>query len=753
MSEIRLVSRRSFLSELAAAGAFVLGTPLLSSQADAQDAAKEGKDTWDPDLFLSIDPDGTTRIVAHRSEMGTGIRTALPTIIADELDADWERVVIKQATGNKRFGDQNTDGSKSVIQFYDRMRAVGATARQMLIAAAAQKWKVEAAELSTDKHVVVHAKTKRKVGYGELVALAKQQAVPKKETLIFKNPADYRYIGKPMPITDLKDLCTGRGIFGIDAEMPGMVFATVARPPVFGSQLEKVDDSEALKVPGVLRTAVIAPFKAPHVFQALGGVAVIAENTWAALKGRKALKITWSKSPHDRYDSDDYKKSLLETVHKPQKVARVTGDVDQALATSATTHEADYYAPHLTHAPMEPPMAVASFKDGKVIAHTCTQNPQAVQSAVAGALKIKPDDVECHVTLLGGGFGRKSKPDYVVEAAHLSKEVGKPVKVVWTREDDIQHSYFHSVSAMHLKGGLDKDGKPQALLYRSAFPTIASTFSPQANSGASFELSMGMTDMPYQIPNYRAENGPAQNHVRIGWLRSVCNVFHAFALHSFIDELAHLAKQDPLDYLLATLGPDRKIDPSKEKAQYANYGQSQDKHPIDTGRLRHVIEKAAEMANWKDQQKKKKPGRGLGIAAHRSFLAYVAAVATVEVDENGKVSIPRMDLAVDAGTIISPDRVHAQMEGAAVFGASLALFGEITAKEGRIQEGNFDTYPVARMAEAPREIHVHLVKSSAPPCGVGESGVPPIAPAICNALFAANGTRVRDLPIVKRNKG
>lgn len=751
MSDIRVVSRRSFLGELAAAGAFVLGTPLLSSQAHAQDAKKEA--TWNPDLFLSIDPDGTTHIVAHRSEMGTGIRTALPTIIADELDADWERVVIEQAAGDKRFGDQNTDGSKSVVVFYDRMRAIGATARQMLISAAAKKLKVDPSELTTEKHVVVHAKTKRKISYGELVALAKKEAVPAKDTLTFKKPEDYRYVGKPMPITDLKDLCTGKGMFGVDAEMPGMVYATIARPPVFGSTLEKVDDTEALKVPGVIRTAVIAPFKAPHLFQALGGVAIIAENTWAAIKGRKALKITWSKSPHDSYDSDEYKKTLLETVNKPQKVARVTGDVDKALSSAAKTHEADYYAPHLAHASMEPPMAVASFKDGKVIAHACTQNPQAVQSAVAGALKIKPTDVECHVTLLGGGFGRKSKPDYVVEAAHLSKEVGKPVKVVWTREDDIQHCYFHSVSAMHLKGGIDKDGKAQALLFRSAFPTIASTFSPRAGSGAPFELSMGVTDMPYRIPNYRAENGPAKNHVRIGWFRSVCNVFHAFGLHSFIDELAHLAKKDPLDYLLQTLGPDRKIDPSKEKAQYANYGQPLDKHPVDTGRLRHVIEKAAEMANWKDEQEKKKPGRGLGIAAHRSFLAYIAAVATVEVDADGKVTIPRMDLAVDVGTIITPDRVHAQMEGAAVFGASLTLFGEITAKNGKIQERNFDSYRVARMPEAPKEINVHLVKSNAPPAGVGEPGVPPVAPAICNALYAANGNRVRELPIVKRAKG
>ncbi len=746
MNEIRIINRRHFLGHLASAGAFVLGMPVL---ARAQGEENEAS-VWKPDLFLSIEPNGTTRIVAHRSEMGTGIRTALPTIIADELDADWERVVIEQAIGDKRLGDQNTDGSRSVVRFYDNMRAIGASARQMLIAAAAQKWEVDATELTTDKHVVVHRQSDRKAGYGELVELAGRQAVPEPDSLTFKKPEDYRYVGKPMPITDLKDLCRGKGVFGVDAEMPGMVFATVARAPVFGSTLEKMDDVETLKVPGVIRTAVIPPFKSPHSFQALGGVAVIAENTWAAIKGRKALKLTWSKSPHESYDSATYKKSLLETVGKPQeKVVREVGDVDKALGESAKTHEANYYAPHIAHAPMEPPMAVASFKDGKVVTHAATQNPQAVQAAVSAAMGIKPEDVECHVTLLGGGFGRKSKPDFVVEASHLSKEIGKPVKIVWTREDDIQFDYFHTVSAMHLKAGLDQDGKPQALLFRSAFPTISSTFTTGATTGATFELSMGLNDMPYQIPNHRAENGPAANHVRIGWLRSVCHAFHAFGLHCFIDELAHLANVDPLDYLLATLGPPRQVDPTQEKADYANHNQPLSKYPIDIGRLRHVIEKAAESANWREEQRNKKPDRGLGIAAHRSFLAYVAAVATVEVDEDERISIPRMDLAVDAGTIINPDRVRAQMEGAAVFGASLALFGEITAKHGRIQQSNFDTYRVARMAEAPKEIHIHLVESDEPPAGVGESGVPPIAPAIGNALFAAVGRRVRDLPMVK----
>ncbi|MEM7388143.1 MAG: molybdopterin cofactor-binding domain-containing protein, partial [Verrucomicrobiota bacterium] len=307
--------------------------------------------------------------------------------------------------------------------------------------------------------------------------------------------------------------------------------------------------------------------------------------------------------------------------------------------------------------------------------------------------------------------------------------------------------YFHAVAAMHLEAGLDEKGKATALLHRSAFPTIASTFAPGAKSGAPFELSMGLTDMPFHIPNFRAENGPAENHVRIGWLRAVCNVFHAFALHSFMDELAHLAGQDPLDYLLDALGKPRQLDLKAENVDYGNYGQPLDRYPIDTGRLRHVIEKVAEQSNWRSTSPK--PGRGMGIAAHRSFLAYVAVVATVDVDAEGQITLPRMDIAIDAGKLINPDRVHAQMEGCAVFGASIALYGEITAKNGRIQQTNFNSYRVARMAEAPKEIHIHLVESDEPPGGVGEPGVPPVAPAIGNALFAANGQRVRDLPMVK----
>jgi isoquinoline 1-oxidoreductase beta subunit len=744
MNSIDLVTRRTFLGSVFSAGAFVLGARLLPLDAFASTGAASGADNaaWHPSVYLGIETDGTVIIVAHRSEMGTGIRTGLPMIVADELDADWARIKVEQALGDVKYGSQNTDGSCSIRDFGDAMRDAGATARLMLERAAATKWGVPADQCKAQNHQVVHASTNRKLGYGELASLAAQQPVPKKEELKYKPASEYRYIGKDFPTVDRDDISAGRGTFGIDARMPGMVYASIERSPVLGAKLKTFDDQEAKKAPGVLQVVVIPGFKPPLGFQALGGVAVIANNTWSAIKGREALKVEWDASEHASYDSAAYKKELFETVRKPQKAARNVGDVDAEFAKGGKTHEAEYYVPHLSHAPMEPPAAVAEFKDGKVVVYAATQNPQAVQDTVATALGIDKKDVECHVTLLGGGFGRKSKPDYVAEAALLSKAVGKPVKVAWSREDDIRFDYYHTVSAMYLKAALDEKGKPTAWLQRCAFPTIGSTFAgPVAKTAQGFELEMGWTNLPFAVPNHRAENGPAESHVRIGWLRSVANIQHAFAIHSFVDELAHLAKRDPVEYLLDVLGEPRKIDLGGRSPLAAKY-------PLDTGRLRNVIQLAAERSDW--AKKKPSKGRGLGIAAHWSFYTYVAAVVEVEVDANGKVKIPRVDLAVDAGRVITPDRVKAQFEGAAVFGAGIALMNEITASGGAIQQSNFHDYQVARITEAPMETRVHIVQSDAPPAGVGEPGVPPMAPAICNAIFAATGKRIRELPIKKQ---
>jgi isoquinoline 1-oxidoreductase subunit beta len=732
---ITVITRRGFLGRTFTAGALVLGTRFLPVKATAADA------TWQPNVYLGLEPDGRVIIIAHRSEMGTGIRTSLPMIVAEELEADWARVKIQQAIGDAKYGSQDTDGSESIRDFYDPMREAGATARMMLESAAASKWGVPVSECRAKNHEVLHAKADRKLGFGELVPLASKQPVPKKEQLKFKSPAEYRYVGKNVPITDLDDILAGHAVFGMDARVPGMVYASIEHPPVFGGKLKTYDDAEARKVHGVSKTLTIPPFKPPYAFQPLGGVAVIADNTWAAMQGRRKLKIDWDLGPNTSLDSIAYKKTLQDTARKACKVARSDGNVDAVFKTATKVHEAEYYVPHLAHASMEPPVAVADFKNGKVELWASTQNPQAVQDTVAKAMGLKPADVTCHVTLLGGGFGRKSKPDYCAEAAILSKQMGKPVKVVWTREDDIRFDFYHAVAAMYIKAATDEKGRPTAWLQRSVFPPIGSQDDVAAKYGT-FELDMGWNDVPFDIPNFRAECGPADTHIRIGWMRSVANIPHAFAVQSFTDELAAAAGRDRVEYLLDLLGKPRKIDlrpPAERKGP--------DPYMLDIARMRRVIEIAAEQSGWA----KKKPGNGraLGIAVHRSFLTYVATVVEVEVDKD-KLRIPRVYMALDTGKVINPDRVRAQLEGASVFGASIALMGEITAANGRVQQSNFNTYPVARLNEAPVETHVHIVPSSAPPAGVGEPGVPPMSPAICNAIFAATGKRIRELPIKKQ---
>jgi len=734
-------SRRGFLGQMFSAGTLILGAgPLASS-------AAQSPQPWMPNVFVGIAPNGLVTIIAHRSEMGTGIRTALPMLLAEELEADWKRVKVEQALGNTKYGSQNTDGSCSIRDFVDVIKESGASARLMLERAAAAKWGVPAGEVEARNHEVVHTKSGKKAGFGELVALAAKQPVPKKEELKFKPASAYRYVGKDVPIIDQDDIVAGKGTFGMDARVPGMVYASIERSPVYGGVLKSFDDAAAKQVKGVEGTVVIEGFKPPHNFQALGGVAVIANSTWAAMQGRKKLKVEWDSGKNATFDSAAFKKSLQTTARAPQKVVRNVGNVDAAFSSAAKTIEAEYYVPMLSHAPMEPPVAVADFKDGKVTCWCPTQNPQAVQETVGAALGIKKEDVICHVTLLGGGFGRKSKPDYVAEAALISKKLGKPVKVVWSREDDIRFDFYHTVAAMYMKAGVDQQGKPTAWLQRSVFPSISSTFDASSEYGFDVELGMGLVDTPWAIPNQRAENGPAKNHVRIGWMRAVANIYHAFGVHSFIDELAASAGRDRVEYLLATIGADRKIDFEAEGTKFWNNGQPLDKFPFDTARLRRVIQLAAEKSGWANYKPTK--GRALGIAAHRSFLTYVAAVVEVEVDDKGVVRIPRVDLAIDAGQIIHPDRVKAQFEGAAVFGTSIAMMGEITAADGRIQQSNFHNYPVARMNESPMITNVHIVPSDAAHSGVGEPGVPPIAPAITNAIFAATGKRIRELPIKK----
>lgn len=744
------VSRRGFLASVSAGSLVLMGKQLGAQEVRLAEAGTTDAEQFAPDFFVSIATDGQVSIVAHRSEMGTGIRTGLPRVVADELEANWQRVSILQAPGDKRLGDQNTDGSNSIRFFFQRMRVAGATARTMLERAAAKTWGVSADQCFADNHQVKHRGSDRVAGFGELVEVARTLDVPAADELTLKPRDRWRYIGKDAPITDLEDILTGRATFGIDARMEGQLFAVIARPPVVRGRVKSFDASEAKKIPGVVSVVEIPGFEGAPMFNPLGGIAVCATSTWAAWQGRDALSIEWEQGPNAEYDTESFARELKTTAQQPGQALRTVGDAAAVLENSSRVIRADYSVPHLSHAPMETPCAVADVKtdsQGKVTAcHvlTATQNPQAVQQAVGPAMGMDPDDVLVNVTLLGSGFGRKSKPDYCVEAAILSRELKRPVHVTWTREDDIQHDYYHAISAIHVEAAVDSQGRPQAWLQRAVYPTIGSTFDASSNSAASWEAEMGHTDLPFDVPNLQLEVGEAESHVRIGWLRSVCHIQQNFAVGSFADELAHAAGRDPLEFWLDLLGPDREID--MKAAGLGNRGASTDEYPYDIARLKNVLKRAAEKAQWNRRSELPK-GRGLGIACSRSFLGYTGHVVEVEVSRSGQIQIPRVWVSLDAGTIVSPDRVLSQLEGAAIMGATQALYGKISFSQGRADQSNYDGYQMVRMADSPREIVADVVESTAPPAGVGETGVPSFAPALCNAIFAATGKRIRDLPI------
>lgn len=745
------LNRRQFLETV---GGLALAVS-VSGVIRAQEAPRYGAEGMphgtvdDPLVFVEIGEDGIVTVTVHRSEMGQGVRSGLPLIVADELEADFSRVRVKQAPGDEpRFGNQNTDGSRSVRHFFDPMRRVGAAARVMLEAAAAAQWNVPVSSVRAIHHEVVHADSGRKLGYGALAKAAAKQPVPAREALRLKDPAQFRYIGKEgVHLLDGPSIADGTAQYGIDVRLDGMLHAVIARAPVWGGKVKSFKSDEALTVRGVVKVVEIPGTPLPSAFQPKSGVAVIARDTWAAIKGREALRIEWDDGVHASYDSGTYRAELEAAVRKPGQVSREAGDFDGAYAKAAKKVEAEYYLPHIAHATMEPPNATARIVNGHCEVWAPTQAPQGLREDVAKRLGLTPDQVTVHVTLLGGGFGRKSKCDFAIEAALLSKEMGgQPVKVTWTREDDLHHDFFHTVSVERLQAGLDAKGKAVAWLHRSAAPTIISTFAPDPKQQAAFEQGMGLVNVPFDVPNLRIENPPAAAHTRIGWFRAVSNIPHAFAVQSFVAELAAAAGRDHRDYLLELIGPGRPIDPAQLSDTW-NYGESPKLYPYDTARLRRVIETATRAANW---GRKLPKGRGLGLASHYSFVSYVAAVVEVEVGKDGGLSIPRVDVAFDCGPAVYPDRVRSQLEGAVNMGVSLAMTGEISFRNGRPQQNNFHEYTLTRIHEAPRDIRVHIVPTkdwNMPLGGVGEPGLPAIAPAICNAIYAATGKRIRQLPI------
>jgi isoquinoline 1-oxidoreductase beta subunit len=752
------VSRRSFLI---GAGGFVVAAQFLPAGAFAEMHAGGDYETGagamphgvvtDPHVFVSIAKDGTVTIIAARAEMGTGAaRTTLPFILADELDADWQRCKVQQGVGNEeKYGNQDTDGSRSVRHWIQPLRHMGAAVRQMLVLAAAKRWGVDAGDVEAVNHEVINKKTGQKLGYGDVAEDAMALPVPPPDQVKLKKPEDFRYIGRgTIKPVDQHDITTGKAIYGIDARVPGMKYAVIARPPVFGGKVASYDAAETMKVPGVEKVVAIEGTPAPAKFQPLGGVAVIAKNTWAALQGRDKLKIQWDDGPNASYDSAAFRRQMEETAQRPGQVVRNDGDAEKALASAAKVITAQYYLPHLSHAQMEPVSATANFANGKLEVWTSVQSPGGAREELATKLKLKPEDVTLNNLLLGGGFGRKSKCDYAIEAALLSQAANAPVKVIWTREDDIRNGYYHTVSVERIEAGLDQSGKVIAWRHRSVAPSILSIFAPDQTHEAPFELGMGFVDNPFAIANLRCENGEAAAHTRIGWFRSVSNIPHGFAVQSMVAEIAAATNRDPKEMLLELIGPDRIVDPRKSASveKFWNYGDPFETYPIDTARLKNVVELAAAKADW---GKPLPPRHGLGIAVHRSFLTYVATVVEAAVDEKGNLSVPRVWTAIDAGFVANPERIRSQIEGAAVMGLALAKYGAITFKNGRVEQGNFDTYQVTRIDESPGETQTIIVQHGidAPSSGVGEPGVPPFAPALCNAIFAATGKRIRTLPI------
>jgi isoquinoline 1-oxidoreductase beta subunit len=752
-SSVASLNRRDFLLGASALGGLVL-LATTTRIVKAEEAKKYGADgmphgwKYDPLAFIAIAEDGTVTVVVHRSEMGQGVRTGMPLIIADELEADWSKVRVQQATADEeKYGNQDTDGSRSTRHFFDPMRRCAASARTMLEAAAAKAWGVSASEVQAVNHEVVHARSGRKASYGSLARDAARLPVPAQDSLKLKAPAQFRYIGKSAHLIDGPDIVQGKARYGIDTRLDGMLYAVIARSPVFGGKVARYDAAQALAMPGVVKVVEIEGTPGPAQFQPLSGIAIVANDTWIAIKARKTLEIDWDDGANGTYDSKAYRAQMEESARKSGTVLRDVGDVDAAMASAARRVEADYYLPHIAHATMEPPAAAARIVNGRCEVWAPTQAPQVTRQDISRRLGIPFENVTVHVTLLGGGFGRKSKPDFALEAALLSKEVGgRPVKVTWTREDDLHHDYLHTVSVERLQAGLDAKGKPTAWLHRSVAPSIASIFGPDSGHEAPFEQNMGFVNLPYDIPNMRMENPEAKAHTRIGWFRSVSNIPHAFAVQSFVAELAAAAGRDHRDYLLDVIGPARRIDPESLKDDW-NHGESPRRYPVDTGRLRRVIERVTDECGWGSKLSK---GEGRGLAAHYSFVSYAAAVVQVAVDSKGGITIPRVDIAFDCGPQVNPDRIRSQLEGAVVMGVSLATLGEITFANGRVEQDNFHQYQVTRIDSAPRDIRIHLIPQtdwSMPLGGVGEPGLPPIAPALCNAIFAATGKRIRQLPI------
>jgi isoquinoline 1-oxidoreductase subunit beta len=723
------ISRRQFVvgGAIAGAGALVIGVRLPGLLLQAQESAAGAKKA-EPnpfDAYVHVKPDGHITLIVAKSEMGQGIKTGLAMILAEEAEVDFDSVSVEQAeTRPAIYAHMGTGGSGSTQENFMPLRRAGATVRQLMITAAAAKWNVPPAECEAQKGVVLHEKSDRQAGYGELVEAARKLPLPDPEKVEVKDEADFKLIGHATPRVDVPAKVNGTAQFGIDVRVPEMVFAVVGRCPTFGGKAASFEGSKAKAVQGVLDVFEI-PAMGARMFTA-GGVVVVADSTWAAMKGRDALQITWDRGAAASESSEGMWEALRSAAAKPGTRVRNDGDVDAALSNGAKKVEALYELPLLAHATMEPMNITAQVRGSEAEVWAPTQSPDWVQATVAQVLGLKPEKVVVHTTLMGGGFGRRYMADYPAEVAQIAKVVGKPVQLVWTREDDMMHDFYRPATCHRMRGAVGAGGRPVAWFHTLASASIKGYWDPKGDPAN--DESGGARQMPYAIPNVRMEFNGVTSAVPRAWWRSVEHSFNGFAVESFIDELAAAAGQDPMQFRRGLL-----LKPADWKPRF--------EYDPDPARLLGVLNLVAEKSGW---AKPLPEGKGRGIAAYHSFGSYFAEVAEVTVS-GGAFKIDRIVAAVDCGQIVNPESVRSQTEGAIIYGLSAALKNEITIKNGAAEQTNFDGYDPIRINEAP-PIEVHLISSKEDPGGMGEPGLPPIAPAVANAIFAASGQRLRRLP-------
>ena len=713
------LNRRQFLKATAVGSCGLMVGISLNASANASSTKQAAE--FNPNAFIHLQKDGSVLIYCGRCEMGQGISTALPSVVADEMEADWSRVTVEQAEGDEdKYGSQATGGSASIRTMYEPMRKAGAVAREMLVAAAAKVWATSPDNCYAENHFVINKINQQKLSYGELASVAATMPTPENPTL--KAKSDFRYIGSHLPRHDVSLVVQGKRQYGVDTKVDGMQYAAIVHCPVMGGTLKSVDKTEALKVQGVTAVVEIAPMKVP--FGSLGGVAVVANNSWSAQQGVEKLKVEWNSGEHGSYNTSDYMKMLVENVEKPANKIAEQGDVESAFANAKHKVSATYTGGHLVHAPMEPNASVVSVQDGSCEVWASTQSPDDIQSVLSQFLGIDKKAVKVNVMISGGAFGRKFKCDYVQEAAAISKAVGTPIQLTWTREEDTRTGFYHSNSAQHIEASLDKDGNVTGWLHRAAFPSINTLFDPSVQFAPPNAMSE-VENHPYGVANLRSESGLAPAHTRIGWYRAVYAIFWGFAYGVFTDELAEKAGVDTATML-------RRLYDSNSNPKQAE----------QVKRSKGVLDLVVAQSGY---GKALPEGEGIGIAVHHSFLSYVAMAVHVRM-KGDDFEVLRVDSAVDCGQVLNKDGATAQQEGAVAMGISLAKYCEISFENGAVVNSNFHDYPVMRISDMP-EVHVHFVDSDAKPTGLGEPGMAPFAPALSNAIYQASGTRHRSLPI------